>query len=56
MTTTTTTLIPAATRDLLRTLLAPVPLRKGEGEFEIGREVTKLEIKLSLEACSGVAL
>lgn len=56
MTTTTTSLIPAATRDLLSIILTPKPLAKGDGEFEIGREVMKLEMKLSLEAFSGIKL
>lgn len=48
--------ISGATRELLRTLLEPLPLTKGEGEFEIGREVTKTSIRQSLEAQTGMKL
>jgi hypothetical protein len=51
--TTSAALISVAARDLLRTLLTPVALKQGEGDFEIGREVTKLSIIQSLEAFTG---
>lgn len=44
------------TRESLRVLLAPVVLRKGDGDFEIGREVTKRDIKEAIEAHTGVVL
>jgi hypothetical protein len=43
-------------KDLLSTLLRSKPLKKGDGDFEIGQEVLKEEIKVSLEAWSGVRL
>tara|TARA_B110000211_G_C13996461_1_gene516438 strand:+ start:938 stop:1111 length:174 start_codon:yes stop_codon:yes gene_type:complete len=43
-------------KDLLSTLLRSKPLKKGDGDFEIGQEVLKEEIKASLEAWSGVRL
>jgi hypothetical protein len=45
-----------ATKDLLRTLLRKEPLVKGDGDYEIGREVLKTQIKQSLEAYTGVQL
>ena len=45
-----------STKDLLITLLKSKPLKKGDGDFEIGQEVLKEEIKLSLEAFTGVRL
>jgi hypothetical protein len=45
-----------STKDLLRTLLRQEPLAKGDGDYEIGREVLKTEIKQSLEAYTGVKL
>jgi len=41
------------TRQVLRTLLAPTALKKGDGDFEIGKEVTKAEIRDSLIAHTG---
>jgi hypothetical protein len=40
-------------KELLRMLLAPSPLYKGDGEHEIGHESAKREIKQSLEAFIG---
>ena len=34
-------------KDLLSTLLMSKPLKKGDGDFEIGQEVLKEDIKLS---------
>lgn len=48
--------ISASTRDLLNTLLEPKPLKKGDGDYEIGREVLKKEIRLSLESFTGVTI
>ena len=45
--------ISESARELLRTLLAPEPVKKGEGDYEIGREETKLRIKQSLLSFSG---
>ena len=44
------------TREALRTLLEPTVLRKGDGDFEIGREVTKRDIKEAIEAHTGIKL
>ena len=43
-------------KDLLSTLLRSKPLKKGDGDFEIGQEVLKEEIKTSIEAFTGVRL
>ena len=43
-------------KDLLSTLLISKPLKKGDGDFEIGQEVLKEEIKTSIEAFTGVRL
>ena len=40
-------------KELLRTLLAPTPLYKGDGEYEVGYESAKREIKQSLEGFTG---
>jgi hypothetical protein len=52
----TTAHISETTKDLLSTLLKSKPLKKGDGDFEIGQEVLKEEIKESLEAFTGVRL
>tara|TARA_R110000744_G_scaffold233641_2_gene351595 strand:- start:69 stop:257 length:189 start_codon:yes stop_codon:yes gene_type:complete len=49
-------IISPAVRDQLSLLLKPQALRKGEGDFEIGREVTKLDIKMSIESFIGIEL
>ena len=49
-------IISPAARDHLSLLLKPQALRQGEGDFEIGREVTKLDIKMSIEAFIGIEL
>ena len=53
---TTTAHLSESLKDLLRTLLTPKSLKKGDGDYEIGREVLKREIKDSLTAFTGVEL
>jgi hypothetical protein len=45
-----------AVRETLAVLLEPICLQKGDGEYEIGKEVLKYDIRLSLEALTGVKL
>lgn len=45
-----------AARQCFRALLQPTPLKKGDGDYEIGVEATKRDIKASLEALLGDAL
>ena len=45
-----------AVRETLSVLLEPICLQKGDGEYEIGKEVLKYDIRLSLEALTGVKL
>jgi|TARA_R110001606_G_scaffold310556_4_gene457606 hypothetical protein len=52
----TTAHLSESTKDLLSTLLISKPLKKGDGDFEIGQEVLKEEIKTSIEAFTGVRL
>ena len=52
----TTAHLSESTKDLLSTLLISKPLKKGDGDFEIGQEVLKEEIKASIEAFTGVRL
>ena len=40
-------------KELLRTLLRPAPLMKGDGPYEIGVEANKRAITLSLESFLG---
>ena len=54
--TTTTPHLSEVTRLALRELLSPTPLRKGEGDYEIGRECTKLDIKQAIEHHTGMSL
>ena len=46
-------LMSESVRAAFRAMLKPVPLKKGDGEFEIGVEHNKLEIKHALEALLG---
>ena len=46
-------LLTETVRAHLRNSLKPVALKKGEGDFEIGREVTKLGILLDFEGLLG---
>lgn len=52
----TTAHLSESTKDLLSTLLAPKALKRGDGDYEIGREILKEEIRVSLEAFTGVRL
>lgn len=53
MQTYTSTIISEQARELLRTLLRPEPLVKGDGDFEIGVETNKRAIVQSLESFLG---
>ena len=45
--------VSAKVRQALRTILTPKTIQKGGGEFEIGREYAKAEIKQYLEQAMG---
>jgi len=49
-------LVSEYVREALRALLRPEPLKKGDGDYEIGVEATKRDIKASLEALLGYTL
>ncbi len=49
-------LISEAVRKAFREILAPKPLEKGDGAYEIGVEANKRNIKESLEALLGQTL
>jgi hypothetical protein len=47
------TVISEQAKELLRTLLCPTPLQKGDGPYEIGVEANKRAIVQSLESFLG---
>lgn len=53
MKTYSSTVISEQAKELLRTLLAPTPIYKGEGDYEIGYESAKRDTVQSLESFIG---
>ena len=51
-----TELISQKVVDHLRIVLKPTPLEKGDGDYEIGKESLKRDLRHSLKALTGIEL